>query len=257
MAGRKYGIKKQNNAVKSAQIRSVFIFFSFFHHMRQTFFFCLFLFLTVSSRIRVWGGGEWVREKQRRRRWKIEADGWPVQALVWRVRLQMSLCGFSTPSAPVGRPSSVLCFLLSGWGWSSNPGWWCWPCRLVAPRCAGCSDEECCRQPEHLWENERWLFKDVFTCCKNTKVVFVGKKICSLLVILYGKSVLVSICPTGQLTNPAQNGTNRVLSVSSNQWVVNGPTDQIGWIQTDAGYGQAGWAAWQVRSWQRRQESWF
>lgn len=77
-------------------------------------------------------------------------------------------------------------------------------------------------------ERMRDGYSKMFTCCKNTKVVFVGKKICSLLVILYGKSVLVSICPTGQLTNPAQNGTNRVLSVSSNQRVVNGPTDQIG-----------------------------
>lgn len=43
MAGRENDIKKQNNAVKSAQIRSVFIFFFFFfHQMRQTFF--LFLF---------------------------------------------------------------------------------------------------------------------------------------------------------------------------------------------------------------------
>ncbi len=55
--------KKQKNAVKSAQIRSVFFFFSFCHHVRQTFFFLL--FLTVSSRIRVRGGGEWVCESSK------------------------------------------------------------------------------------------------------------------------------------------------------------------------------------------------
>lgn len=33
-------------------------------------------------------------------------------------------------------------------------------------------------------------------------------------------------------------------------------TDRTGWSQTGAGCGLAGWVVWQVRSWQRRQESW-
>lgn len=69
MAGRKYGIKKLNNVVKSAQIKSVFIFFIFFlFSSYEADLFLWFLFLTVSSRIRVWGGGEWACETQRRRR---------------------------------------------------------------------------------------------------------------------------------------------------------------------------------------------
>lgn len=56
--------KKLNNGVKSAQIRSVF-FFVFFHHMRQT------ILLTMSSR----SLGRRAGEKQRRRKWKIEASG--------------------------------------------------------------------------------------------------------------------------------------------------------------------------------------
>lgn len=56
----------------------------------------MFLFLTVSSGIRAWGGGEWVREAQRRRRRKIEADGRPAQVRR-RVLLPMSWRGFLTP----------------------------------------------------------------------------------------------------------------------------------------------------------------
>lgn len=161
MAGRKYGIKKKthlNNAVKSAQIRSVFIFFSFFIVWGRPFFFLVFLFLTVSSRIRVRGRrrvGTWRAAKE-----EVNDRGWrrgPARAL-WRVSAPRCRgVTFLRLSAPVGRPSSDLHFLPQRprGGRSSNPGWWCWPCRPVAPRCAGCSGEECCRQPGHLGERRR------------------------------------------------------------------------------------------------------
>lgn len=62
-------------------------------------------------------------------------------------------------SPPLKLPSAVLpqtlVFLLCGpWddSGSSNPGWWCWPCRPAAPRCAECSGEERCRRSEHLFD---------------------------------------------------------------------------------------------------------
>ena len=142
----------------------MFSFFSLFSSYEADLFFSRFLFLTVSSRIRVRGRrrvGTWRAAKE-----EVKDRGWrrgPARVLR---RVSAPRCRgvtFLRLSAPVGRPSSDLHFLPQRpMGRSSNPGWWCWPCRLVAPRCAGCSGEECCRQPGHLGDQREKLSIQLF-----------------------------------------------------------------------------------------------
>lgn len=100
--------KKTKQCRQKCSNKECFHFFHFFLFFSsyEADLFLWFFFLTVSSRIRVWGGGEWVCETQRRRRWKIEADGQPSQVLR-RVLLPMSWRGFLTPQLLLAVPPRI------------------------------------------------------------------------------------------------------------------------------------------------------
>lgn len=129
--------------------KECFHFFLFFPSWGRPFFF-VFLFLAVSSRIRFQGRGEWVCEKAAEE--EVTDWGWQT-AQSGTVKGRGSRCR-DVVSRPISScwPASLKSLFPPQRPevWHSNPGWWCWPCHLGAPRCAGCSGEERCRQSEHL-----------------------------------------------------------------------------------------------------------
>lgn len=128
--------------------------------MRQSFFFSCYVSNWVLC------GSEFGEEGPRTAEEEDEVNGGGRMVWVWNRR--GPLLSSCTPRSSQSRPSSIGFFFrpppprqLEG-GWSSNPGWWCWPCHLAAPQYAGCCDVECCRQLEFLKQQE-WQLRGHFS----------------------------------------------------------------------------------------------
>lgn len=132
------------------------------------------------------------------------------------------------------------CFLLSGCR-LSNQGWWCWPCHREAPLCAECYGEECCRQSELLWENEKSPVTNILTYTSKLALAITNHRL--IFHIVYCLSLVFSL---------TRQTESRLVQVAD--WLV--------WLFGRWGLGRRGRSHgfrcdWHLTDWTVVQSSWY